>query len=746
MQSSTEPEAPSTPEERHTALHALAHVARSHGVHLSVEQLRRDHAIGQGEAPMGKLKAIAEDNGLTARPATLRWAHLARLGKALPLILIMRNGQAMVLAGFRDDGATPVALLADPRAADGSDDTVIAVDEVRLSAVWKGDALFVKRRQSIRDEEQPFGFRWLLGQVLREHRIFATIGVAGLVLSLFAIAPPLLFMTIVDRVLVHQRLSTLYVLMGGVLFLLVFDTAFGYLRRYLVTMGTAKIDTRLSLYMFDRMIGLPIDFFERTPTGMISYKMGEIWRIRQFLTGRLFGTVLDSFTLLVLIPAMFILHTPLAFMVMAVALTMCLVVALYIRPLGIAHGRVIVAETRKGSFLIEVLHGMRTVKSLALEGRKRADWDARVAEAVRANTAFQHLSNQPQTILQPLEKFIYTGTLTLGAYMAIAEGAATHAGTLIAFTMIAMRTTHPFVQIAGLLQQFQEVRGAVAQVASVVNLAPENSRGAHGVRPKIEGNIAFSDVRFSYPGARSCALDGITVSIARGSVVGIMGRSGSGKTTITRLLQGLHQNYDGLIKIDGVDLREIDLAHLRSNIGVVLQDNFLFHGTIRENIMAARQDASLEEVMQAARLAGAEEFIERLPRGYETMIEEGSANLSGGQRQRIAIARALLTNPAILIFDEATSALDPDSEAIVNSNLLRIAQGRTVIVISHRLASLVNCDKILVLERGELLDAGKHEDLLETCDVYRHLWMQQNRHLTPGTPYERPVLASPTRG
>ncbi|CAO3460112.1 Bacteriocin/lantibiotic efflux ABC transporter, permease/ATP-binding protein [Azospirillum argentinense] len=739
MQSKTaiDPQSASAEAPRATSLHALAIVARHHGLHLSVDQIKRDYAIESGEPPTGLLLKIAEENGLTVRSTTLRWKHLARLEKALPVLLRLRDGSTMVLVSFRKDGGAPAAMLQDPLSADQA---CIAVDELRLTSVWDGDAIFIKRRHRINDEERPFGFGWMLGQILREKRIFRDIGIAAFVLSLFALVPPMVFMVILDRVLVHQRLSTLYVLVGIILFLLTFDTLFGYLRRYLVAIGTAKVDARLSTYIFDRMIGLPIDFFERTPTGVISHKLNEVWRIRGFMTGQLLGTLLDSMTLIVLIPAMFIMSPLLAFLVLGVAFLMCLVVIVYIGPLARAYGEVIKAEQRKGSFMIEVLHGARTVKSLALEGRKRLDWDVRVADAVRANTKMQLLANQPQTILQPLEKLIYSGTLAVGAYVTLTDTGSAYGGMLVAFSMIASRATQPFVQIASLMQQFQEVRGAVVQVASVVNQPQEQGLGRQGVRPVIKGELSFSEVRFRYPGSQNPALDNISFSIQSGQVIGIMGRSGSGKTTVTRVLQGLHQNYEGLIKIDGVDLREIDLNHLRSNLGVVLQDNFLFNGSIRENIMAANRSASLEEVMRAARLAGAEEFIERLPRGYETMIEEGSANLSGGQRQRLAIARALLVDPSILILDEATSALDPDSEAIINNNLTRIAQGRTMIVISHRLASLVNCDQIIVMERGKLYDMGRHDELLQRCDVYRHLWFQQNRHLSPGSTHDRAQL------
>jgi ATP-binding cassette subfamily B protein len=273
-------------------------------------------------------------------------------------------------------------------------------------------------------------------------------------------------------------------------------------------------------------------------------------------------------------------------------------------------------------------------------------------------------------------------------------------------------------------------------IAALVNRPAEEGRSKSGIRTPVVGRVEFSDVRFRYLGTSTPALDDVTFTIPPGSIFGIMGRSGSGKTTVTRLLQLFHSNYEGLIKIDGVDLRQYDIDHLRGSFGVVMQENFLFSGTIRETIASGKPDASFDEVVMAARLAGAEEFIERLQRGYDTFIYEGSPNLSGGQRQRLAIARALITNPRILILDEATSALDAESEAIVNANLMRIAEGRTLIIISHRLSSLVAADAILVLERGRVYDIGPHSALVERCDIYSNLWHQQNQHLLPRPVHE----------
>ena len=303
-------------------------------------------------------------------------------------------------------------------------------------------------------------------------------------------------------------------------------------------------------------------------------------------------------------------------------------------------------------------------------------------------------------------------------------------GALVAFALLSRRLAAPLVKIATLQQDLAEVRGAMNEVASIMNVPPEVTR-TNGLRAPIKGEISFQDVRFRYVPGASYALDEVSFTVPQGTVLGIMGRSGSGKTTVTRLLQRLHANYEGMIKIDGMDLREIDLMHLRTHIGVVPQENFLFSGTIRDNISVAHSGASFHDIVRAAQLSGAEEFIERLPRGYDTVLEEGATNLSGGQRQRLAIARALLINPPVLILDEATSALDAESEAIVNANLKRMAKGRTVISISHRLSMLVEADAIMVLERGKVYDIGTHQELLQRCDIYKQMWYQQNRHLDP---------------
>jgi len=711
-----------------TSLRALAVVASRLGVDASVDQLRRRFALDAGEPDTQTLVAIARELGLEAQALHMKFEELPRLGRALPAILRAKDGGALILEDARSDPSKgTVAIIRDPSA---SEDAVMAIDELHLAEVWEGEAILIKRLHSATDEQQPFGMAWLVGQVLRERKLFGDIATAALVSTVFALAPPFIFMIVLDRVLISHSYSTLNVLVGAILIMLLFETVLVYLRRILTQVATTRIDGRLNLYVVEKLLKLPMDYFEHNPTGRTLGKLSAIWRIRNFLTGQLFGAFLDAVPLIGLIPAMLILEWRLALMAFALAGIIFVIVMVYLKPISRLYGEVIRTEQAKGSHLVETIYGIRTVKSLALEGRRRREWDRRVADATAAQHALGLMVNYPQTLSMPFERLIYSGCLAAGAYMVLVNPGTINPGALVAFAMLSMRLAQPLVRIAQLQQDLAEVRGAIGEVASVMNVPPEEAR-ANGLRLPIKGEVSFKDVRFRYSPGAPYALEEVSFTVPEGTMLGIMGRSGSGKTTVTRLLQRLNASYEGMIKIDGMDLREIDLMHLRTHIGVVPQENFLFSGTIRENIAMAKPDANFAAVVRAAQLSGAEEFIERLPRGYDTVLEEGASNLSGGQRQRLALARALLIDPPVLILDKATSALDAESEAIVNANLKRMAKGRTVLSISHRLSMLVECDAILVLEQGKVYDLGTHQELLQRCDIYKHMWYQQNRHLDP---------------
>jgi ATP-binding cassette subfamily B protein len=710
-------------------------VASRLGLDVSVDQLRRRFALQPGEPDTPTLIALARELGLEAEALRLTFQELPRLARALPAILRAKDGGALILEDARTDPAKgTVAVIRDPSA---TDDVVLAIDELHLAEVWEGEAILVKRRHSSTDEQQPFGMAWLAGQVLRERKLFKQIGAAAIVSTVFAIAPPFIFMIVLDRVLVNNSISTLNVIVGAILVMLVFETVLGYLRRILTQVATTRIDGRINLYIVEKLLKLPMDYFERTPTGKTLSQLSQIWLIRHFLTGQLFGAFLDAVPLIGLVPAMLLIEWHLAILAFALAGIIFFIVLAFMKPIGRRHRQVVIAEQAKHSHLVETIYGIRTVKSLALEGRRRREWDHRVADAAAAHHAFGITSNYPQTLSLPFERLIYSGCMAVGAYMIVvkpgtisAAVATITAGQLVAFAMLSMRLAMPLIRFANLQMDLAEVRGAIGEVANVVNVAPEDTR-ANGLHLPIKGEVSFKEVRFRYSPSAPYALEEVSFNVPAGTMLGVMGRSGSGKTTVTRLLQCLNTNYEGMIKIDGMDLREIDLMHLRTHIGVVPQENFLFSGSIRENIAMAKPDASFADVVRAAQLSGAEEFIECLPRGYDTELQEGATNLSGGQRQRLALARALLIDPPVLILDEATSALDAESEAIVGANLKRMAKGRTVISISHRLSMLVDCDAILVLERGKVYDLGTHEELLRRCDIYKHMWYTQNRHLDP---------------
>ncbi len=713
-----------------SAVSALVAVARRLGVDTSANELQRRFALDSGEPSSKTVAAIANELGLQAKIARLRFKDLPRLAKVLPAVIRSIDGSALVLEAARiDEKSGLIAVLRDPTA---NDDALVTLDEAQMAKIWAGEIVLIKRHFSVSDDEQPFGMGWFIAQIVREKKVFVDIAAAAIVSTAFALAPPFMIMIVVNRVLLHQSLSTLNVLAAALAFIVISEMVLGHLRRALTQVASTRLDGRINLYIVDKLLKLPMDYFERNSTGAILSKLHRVTYVRQMLTGQIFGAILDAVPLIGLLPAMFILEWKLTFISLIMAAIVFVIVLVFMEPISKRVRRVVNTENRKSSHLVETIYGMRTIKSLALEGRRRREWDALVADATLARHDLGVVSNYPQTLSLPFDRMIYVGSVIIGAYFILAASDPINAGALIAFSMLAGRLAAPLIKIAHLQNDLAELRSSVSEIASVLNREPEDSRQNSGLRLPIEGEISFKDVRFRYSTDAPHALDGVTFSVPRGKMLGIMGRSGSGKTTVTRLLQRLHTNYDGLIKLDGMDLREINLGHLRSSIGVVAQENFLFSGSIRDNISMARPSASFDQIVRAAQVAGAEEFIERLPRGYDTLLEEGAVNLSGGQRQRLAIARALLIDPPLLILDEATSALDAESEAIINANLRRIAKGRTVVAISHRLSMLVEADAILVLERGKVYDIGTHEELLQRCDIYKHLWHQQNRHLDRG--------------
>jgi ATP-binding cassette subfamily B protein len=623
--------------------------------------------------------------------------------------------------GVRKEADHKVAVL-DPK-----DAVVTLLDQAAFAKIWSGDVFLLKREHKLTDPNQPFGFRWFIPEIVKHKAAFRDIFIAAMAMHILGLASPIFFQLVIDKVLTHQSETTLWVLGAGIVLALLFDALFGYLRQLLTLTATNKIDMRLTRRTFGHLMTLPIDYFETATAGVITRHMQQIEKIRGFLTGRIFTTGLDVVSLLIFLPILFTYSVKLALVVLLfTGLIAAIIVAMlpaYQRRLNALYN----AEGQRQAMLVETIHGMRTVKALAIEPQQRKYWDQRSAEAINMHFRVGKISIAGSAVTDFLGKLLPVLIIVLGAQQVFDQTLSV--GALIAFQMISGRVVAPLIAMVGLVNEYQETALSVKMLGEVMNRASEGRADAGGLRPKLKGDISFDNVGFRYPGATGLALDRATFDIQAGTIVGIVGRSGSGKTTLTKLIQGLYPLQEGLIRFDGIDAREIELSHLRRQIGVVLQENFLFRGTIRENLAMTKPDASFEEIVAAAQTAGADEFIERMPQGYDTLLEENAANLSGGQKQRLSIARSLLSQPRILILDEAASALDPESEAIFIKNLSRIAVGRTVIMISHRLSTLVNADAILVMQHGKLVDRGPHKELLERSDTYRHLWNQQTSHL-----------------
>ena len=697
--------------------------ARYYGLDLDPIEFRGDP--NEPAPTPAALSSWAQGAGMWSRAVRLRWRHLLGFNDTGPVVLLFTDGTAGLLTGASVEHK--VVMVRDPRAPEA--EPPVPVDEMRLAEVWAGEAIMLRAQRGHAEADPPFSLRWLFGLVGQERAAIRDMFIASVALSFLTIFPALMVMTVVDRVITHRSYSTLALVSVILAIMILYEALLSHARRLIILVVGVRVDAKLNLHVFNRLIRLPLDYFERHPAGETMYKVTQIHQVRQFITGKLMATFLDLITLAILLPILFWLNATLAWIVLVCAALILLIIVAYLRPIRLLFGRVVKAETDKQAALGETIFGIKTVKSLALEPQRKALWDERVAEAGKWRLAFGKISNWPQTLVIPVERFMWVGIILIGAYMTISDETGVGVGSLFAFMMLSQRVSAPRVGLARLMEEWEEVGGAMGQAADVLNRPLEIDNAGTGVRPKFSGAVAFEDVTFTYPGTKLPALNKISFEIPAGTMLGLVGRSGSGKSTITRLLQGINREYSGFVKIDGADLRAINLRHLRSSFGVVLQENFLFRGSIRDNILAGRPGLTLDDAIRAARLAGAEEFIERMPNGYETYIEEGSPNLSGGQRQRLAIARAVITDPRILILDEATSALDPESEALVNANLLRIARGRTMLIVSHRLSSLVDCDLIMVLDKGMLLDIAPHDVLLERCSVYRQLWAQQNRHI-----------------
>jgi len=691
-----------------SGLACLVRIAHLLGVPADPARLRHEFAPDGAPCDARVLVRAARWLGLKARRLHSDWRRLAYT--PLPALLRERDGRWLLLAGVRDDGV----LVQAP----GRSPEVLA--RAGFIARWSGELVLITRRAAAPVAGARFGFGWFVPALLAHRRLLAEVLVASFVLQLFALAAPVCFQVIVDKVLVHRGLSTLDVLCLGLVLLSLFEVVLTSLRTYVLQHTSTRVDVALGSRAYRHLLRLPIAYFEARRVGDTVARMRELDGIRRFLTGAALTLAIDLVFVGVFIAAMWLYSPPLAVVVLA-SLPCYAALALMVTPV---LRRRLDEQFDRGAeaqaFLVESIAGIETLKAAAVEPRQAAHWDELLAASAAAGLRTQLLAAVAGQAAAAVQKLSSALTLWLGARLVI-DGALS-VGELIAFNLFAARVSGPLLKLVQLWQDYQQAAVSVERLGDVLNTPPEPAHApGRAQAPLLAGGIRFEGVDFRYRADGAEVLRDLSFDIAPGRFVGIVGASGSGKSTLAKLIQRLHVPQAGRVLIDGQDLAIVDPAWLRSQIGVVLQENRLFNRTVRENIALRDPALPLERVIEAATLAGAHGFIVELPDGYDTVVGEYGATLSGGQRQRIALARALVTAPRILILDEATSALDYESEALIQANMRRIVAGRTVIVIAHRLSAVRHADSILVIERGSLVERGTHRELLAKNGVYARL-------------------------
>ncbi len=683
-----------------SGLISLVLLARFHGIPVEPEQIGHEFGLP------GKLFA-ASDIMLAAKKYKLQVKQIKtsidRLDRTpLPAIAISKSGQFFVLA--QTDGDT--FLIQDPAAA-----RPLVLSEEELNELWSGELILVASRESMVGDLAKFDFTWFIPAVIKYRRLLGEILLVSLALNLFALVTPLFFQVVMDKVLVHRGLTTLDVIAIGLLVVSIFEVVLSALRTYVFAHTTSRIDVELGARIFRHLLALPMSYFQARRVGDSVARVREIENIRSFLTGNAITVVLDILFSVVFIAVMWFYSGWLTLIVLA-SLPLYVFISLLVTPLlRVRLNEKFNRSAENQSFLVETISGIDTLKSMAVEPQMTRNWDNQLAHYVSASFRATTLSTMAHEGVNLVGKLVVVGTLWLGARLVIDGDLSV--GQLIAFNMLAGRVAQPIMRLAQLWTDFQQVGISMQRLGDILNTRTELAADNRSSLPRLEGCIEFDQVRFRYRPDAQEVLSNLSLVIEPGETIGIVGRSGSGKSTLTRLVQRLYVPERGRVLIDGVDIAQADTVSLRRQIGVVLQENVLFNRTIRANIALADPGAAIEEVMAAAKLAGAHDFILELEDGYDTMVGEHGSTLSGGQRQRIAIARALIGNPRVLIFDEATSALDYESERIIQNNMKDICVGRTVIIIAHRLSSVRHADRIVVMERGQIVEMGHHLDLLE---------------------------------
>lgn len=712
-----------------SGLVVLIQMAAFHDIHVDAEQLEHEH--GSEAFDTTKLMIAANKLGFTTKVMKPNWRKIARA--PLPAIALKKDGTFFLVAKVdlsnsqseptkgarkKPDVSTLKLLIQEPN------EPPTLISHAEFLERTSGDLIFLTSKATYLGAIAKFDFTWFIPAVVKYRKAFGEVLLLSLVLQLIGLATPLFFQVIMDKVLVNHAMQTLIVMTIGLTVITLFEIALSYIRTILLAHTSSKIDVELGAKLFGHLLNLPISYFEARRVGDSVARVRELENIRSFLTGNTLSVILDILFSFIFLGVMFWYSVSLT-MIVVISIPLYVIISVIFTPILRKHLEDNFSKSAENqSFLVETVSAVQTVKSMAIEPKWQQTWDGQLARYVASTLSTQNTGSLASSGIQLVNKLVTITIMFLGA-MQVTNGEM-RIGELIAFNMLASQIANPILRLSQLWNDFQQVGISMSRLSDILNTRGEVA-GSKVTVPSLRGEIAFDHVSFRYRPDGADVIRNISLRIARGEIIGIVGRSGSGKSTLTKLIQRLYTPDRGKVLIDGQDLSVIDISSLRRQIGVVLQENTLFNRSIRDNIAVADSGASFERVVEAAKLAGAHDFICELPNGYDTLVGEHGTGLSGGQRQRVTIARTLIRDPRVLIFDEATSALDYESERLIQDNMRLICKDRTVIIIAHRLSAVRDADRIVVMEKGQIAQIGSHDELLTEADgIYRHLFSLQH--------------------
>lgn len=695
-----------------TGLITFEVIAKINGIDVDLRSIVREYGISDEEITKEELLLIAKNAEFKAKVKTIPLGNCAKY--PFPAIFILKNNTYGVILKTDIENKKALIFIPEEKAA-----REISFEE--FEEIGTGEKIFLSHK--LINEQIKFGFKWFYVEIMKYKRIIGEVMLGSFVVQLFGLVTPLFTQVILDKVIVHRSMSTLDVLGIAFIAVAIFEFLLNLTRNYIFMHTANKIDAKLGAKLFRHLFALPFVYFESRKVGNIISRVRELDQIREFITNKSVSVIIDLFFSTVFLAVMFVYSRILTAVVL---LIVGLIAILYITLTPELRARLenkFQMGAQSNSYLVESVTGIQTVKSLSIEGIMQKKWNDYLGRYVKSGFNLSVISNFAGALSGFFQKAMTIAILWIGVTLVIKNELTI--GQLIAFQMFANQFTAPVMRLVNLWNEFQQVLLGVDRLGDILNNPVEITSSKAITLPHINGTVRIENLSFKYSPNAPLVLEDVNLDIKAGQSVGIVGRSGSGKSTITKLIQKLYLPTGGTIFIDDVDIRQMNPVWLRNNIGVVLQENYLFSGTIRENISMPKPDAPIEHILKISQISGAHSFISEMPEGYDTMVGERGSSLSGGQRQRIAIARALITDPKIIIFDEATSALDYESERIIMENLDAIKLGRTMFIIAHRLSTVKNCDIIIVVEKGKIVEIGSHTELINKKGYYYALNNQQ---------------------